>query len=145
MSSKARRGYRSTWIALTASRLRWALVLSTVTAVAACNRGPSGPGTLQAVIESPTVTAGAVVLEVRGVGVNGITATPPIQSFSAPGSTPGSFRVVLVNPGDVAPLTLGITVDDLAADPPTATVVEATSLTNLPILDPSSLVLRILP
>lgn len=128
-----------------ASVRRGTLVVGMLTAVAACDSGPSGPGTVQAVIESSTLTAGAVVVEIRGVGVNGITASPPLQVFSAPGSTPGTFRVVLVNPGDAAPLTLGITVDDLAADPPTATVLEATALTNLPILDPSSLVLRILP
>lgn len=120
-------------------------VASLFALLVACDNGPSGPGSLNASVESPTLTAAALVLDVRGVGIRGFSATPPLQIFWGEGADPGSFTVVLVNPGDVAPLVFRVEVDDLAADPPSGTIKEATALTNLPILDPSSLVLTISP
>lgn len=126
---------------------RWSvmLALATVLGVAACESGPSGPGSLEATVESPRRIAGGVVVEVRGVGIRGFSAAAPLQLFWAPQTEPGAFRVVLVNPGDAAPLTFQIQVDDLGADPPTGQVLEATALTNLPLADASDFGFLITP
>ena len=49
---------------------RAALALAAVTLLAACDNGPSGPGTLSATVSGPT-PLGAVLLEVTGPGVRG--------------------------------------------------------------------------
>lgn len=121
------------------------IALAAAASVAACESGPSGPGSVEATVESPRRIAGGVVVEVRGAGIRGFTAASPLQLFWAPQSEPGAFRVVLINPGDAAPLTFQIQVDDLGADPPTGQVIEATALTNLPLADASDFGFMITP
>jgi hypothetical protein len=128
-----------------AGLIRAGCVATALVAGVACESGPSGPGTLGVIVESATLTAAAVVLEVRGVGIRGFTSNGPLQLFWAPASAPGGFKVVLVNPGPAIPLTFSIQVDDLGAVAPTGTVIEATSVTNLPIRNTSGLTLRVVP
>lgn len=128
-----------------AGLIRTGCVATALVAGVACESSPSGPGTLGVTIESTTLTAAAVVLEVRGVGIRGFTSTNPTQLFWAPATAPGSFKVVLVNPGPAIPLTFNIQVDDLGAAAPTGDVIEATSVTNLPIRNTSDFTLRVVP
>lgn len=128
-----------------ASPFRTGCVAVVLAAGVACESGPSGPGTLGATVESATLTAAAIVLEVRGVGIRGFTSNSPLQLYWAPGSAAGSFKVVLMNPGEAISLTFHIQVDDLGAAAPTGEVIEATSVTNLPIRNTSDLTLRIVP
>ncbi len=121
-----------------------ALMVGVVT-VSACESGPQGPGDWNATVESSRRIAGAVVIDVRGVGVQGFKTALPLQVFWSPPAVDGSYRVVLVNPGAAAPLTFEIQVDDVSADPPTGVVVEATALTNLPLRDPSDFAVLIQP
>jgi len=119
--------------------------LGVLLAASACETGPSGPGDLNATVESPLRTAGAAVVEVRGVGIRGFSATGLVQVYWARGTDPGSYRVVLVNPGSAAPLTFSIQVDDVSAPPPTGSALEAAALDNTPLLDPSDFELSIVP
>ena len=101
-------------------------------ALAACDLGPSGPGTIDG-----TVTGhgglGAAVLDVTWPGVVGFAGRGSTQVYSgAVAGFPNRHRVVLVSPsgGD---LPFAITVDDAYLQSPVVTVVEAAGTDNMPL------------
>lgn len=110
------------------------LGLSAALLVTACgDDGPSGPGSLQATVESSSIPVGAVVLSVEGVGVTGFSPRGTTRVFSSRlGAT--SYRVVVVGgtPGSVPFL---INVEDVGATLPAVTVLEAVSGDDQAIAD----------
>lgn len=108
------------------TRARW--LVCAVLVLAACADDPSGPGTYDARVRSSTVTPGAVVLELTGIGVEGIRGEGGTTVFwnRTSGTEGGSetFRVVLVKeiPGE---LNFSVDVSDLDNPAPTGVVVSA--------------------
>ena len=96
--------------------------------VAACDSGPSGPGTLEARVRSEGL--GAAVLEVEGAGIQGFAGRGSTQVYSGP--VPGRtdvYRVIVVDPvgGDIG---FEIQVDDVGMDGPILTVITAARTDN---------------
>lgn len=103
--------------------------LSAALFVAACgDSGPSGPGSLQATVESGSIPVGAVVLTIEGMGVTGFSPQGTTRVFSNRLSAT-THRVVVVcgTPGSVPFL---INVEDVGATLPAVTVTEAVSGDN---------------
>lgn len=100
-------------------------------ALAACDVGPDGPGTVAGTVTGAP-DLGAVVLDVVWKGIRGFEGTGSTQVYSAPvPGEPDRYRVILVGPsgGD---LTFGINVDGLYLEGPVVTVVEAAGDDDLP-------------
>ena len=100
--------------------------------LAACDLGPSGPGTVTGSVTG-NAALGAVVLDVTWPGVVGFEGRGSTQVYSAPVTgSPDRHRVVLVSPtgGD---LPFVIAVDDAYLESPIVTVVEAAGTDNLPL------------
>ena len=115
-----------------ASLLSWTTVLVLVS-LAGCDWGPKGPGVIEGTIISPT-TLGAVVLEVEGMGIRGFVGKGDTQAYgSAVSSVGGRRRVVLVSRSGSS-IQFGIEVEDLSAESPIATVIDAAGADNLPKL-----------
>ena len=101
-----------------------------VLVLAACDLGPSGPGTIAGSVTG-NATLGAVVLDVTWPGVVGFEGRGSTQVYSAAvAGSPERYRVVLVSPsgGD---LPFAILVDDAYLESPVVTVVEAVGSDNL--------------
>jgi hypothetical protein len=106
-------------------------------ALAACDTGPDGPGTVAGTVTG-AANLGAVVLEVDWAGIQGFEGQGSTQVYSSTVvGVADRYRVILVGPtpGD---LTFGIRVDDAYLEGPVVTVVEAAGADNLP-LDVSAL------
>lgn len=102
--------------------------------LAACgDSGPSGPGALQATMDSGGVPVGAVVLTVNGVGVTGFSSQGTTRVF-ANRLAEDLHRLVVVSgtPGSASFL---INVEDLGATFPAITVLEGVTGDNLDIAD----------
>ena len=112
-------------------RRRSVLVLAALTLLAACDSGPSGPGTLSATVSGPT-PLGAVLLEVTGIGVTGFVGQGDTRVYGA--AVGGKHRVVAVT-GSGGTLRIGIKVDDLGAEPPVVVVLTSAGPGNLVILN----------
>ena len=98
---------------------------------AACDSGPSGPGTLEARVQADAL--GAAVLEVEGGGIQGFVGRGSTQVYS--GAVPGRagvHRVIVVDPvgGDIV---FEVEVDDVRMDGPIVTVVKAANTGNVPM------------
>lgn len=105
------------------------LVAMTALALTACDWGPSGPGTIDAVVEAPQAL-GAVVLEFVGGGVEGFDPQGGTQVYSALVSAADStYRVILVSP-DGSSLRFGVRVIDVRNAQPVVTAVSAVSPAN---------------
>ena len=108
------------------------LTLAAALLVAGCDSGPDGPGTIDAVVESPQ-PLGAVVLELEGGGVEGFDPQGRTLVYSAAvSSTTRKFRVILVSP-DGSPLRFGIRVDNVREAQPTVTAVSAATPANVAV------------
>ncbi len=104
------------------------VVAGATLAMAACDSGPAGPGTLVARAEASAL--GAVVLEVEGPGVTGFAGRGSTRVYSAPvAGRPGVHRVVLLA-SDGGELGFSIDVDDLGMDGPFVRVVSAATTDN---------------
>jgi hypothetical protein len=114
-------------------RLIGVVALVSAALAAACDSGPKGPGTLNATVTGPQAL-GAVVLELGGGTVQGVTGQGSAQVYSASlgGDTQARYRLVVVAPTG-ADLRFGIEVTDLGAAAPTVTVVSAANTSNVPI------------
>lgn len=88
---------------------------------AACETGPSGPGTLTGTVASPNGPEGAALVVVSGQGLGAVSGAGSTRAFSHQNGT--EMRIVLVNltPGE---LRFGVEVPDVGAPPPTATVLQ---------------------
>ena len=101
-------------------------------ALAACDLGPSGPGTVSGSVTG-NAALGAVVLDVTWPGVVGFDGRGSTQVYSAPvADSPDRYRVVLVGPTG-GNLPFAIAVDDAYLQSPVVTVVEAAGIDNLPL------------
>ncbi len=113
------------------SARRWALTLGAALAVAACDGGPEGPGTLTGSVEAP-VPLGAVVLEVTGGGVEGFVGAGDTRAYGAlVSSAEKRYRVVLVDEAG-GQLDFGVRVQDVGASKPSVSVIFAAGADNLP-------------
>lgn len=111
-------------------------------ALASCDSGPTGPGTLSATVSGPQAL-GAALVEVIGPGVRGFSDQGGCRSFGAEVSSATGTHRVLVVCSSGGTLQLGIDVDDVSAEPPTATVLQSASPANVVILS-SQVVVEIL-
>lgn len=110
------------------------LLLAAALAVAGCDSGPSGPGTLQGVLEAPDQgPVGAALVTVSGDDVRGISPEGSTRAFSSGPAPDGTWRVLLVNTGTAGTLRFGVEVRDVGAAPPAATVVELVDGNNIPV------------
>jgi len=110
------------------------LALALALATSGCDLfGPSGPGTLEAIVES-NGQLGGLVLELTGPGIDGFEGRGGVQAYGTRVSASEErHRLVLVVPGP-QPLRFGIRVADLGADLPTVRVVSAVTLENQVVL-----------
>lgn len=103
-----------------------------VLVLAACEFGPSGPGTVAGSVTG-NAALGAVVLDVTWPGVVGFEGRGSTQVYSAAVTgSPERYRVILLSPsgGD---LPFAIRVDDAYLVSPSVTVVEAVGTDDLPL------------
>ncbi len=112
-----------------AESFRWLLVaVAGAVFLAACDTGPSGPGTLLG--RASAESLGGVVIEVVGVGIQGFSArgTTQIYASDVPGRS-DTHRVILIDPvgGD---LGFEIEVDDRGMEGPVISVIQATDTDN---------------
>lgn len=109
-------------------------------AVAACDSGPSGPGTMTAFASGASI--GGAVLQVEGTGIRGFTARGTTRLYSAAvDGRDGTHRVILVTPtpGEMA---FDIEVDDRGMEGPVVTVVSAANHDNL-VVSASNVTVRV--
>ena len=104
------------------------VAVAVLVGLSACDSGPSGPGSISAVVEAPGI--GGVVLEVRGSGIRSFSARGSARVYSA--ATPGrpaAHRVVVITPAP-GELAFDVEVDDVGMDGPVVTVIAATDGEN---------------
>ena len=105
-----------------------AAALLGVLMLAACDSGPTGPGTLIASVTGKDL--GGVVLEITGVGIQGFDGLDNTQVYSAPlAGSPDAYRVLLID-AEGGELRFEIQVEDLGLDDPVMTVVSAVGVDN---------------
>ncbi|MSR36950.1 MAG: hypothetical protein EXR95_09995 [Gemmatimonadetes bacterium] len=106
------------------------LALAALIGLAGCE--PSGPGSLTAIVQAPG-PAGALVIELTGIGITGFEGVGAARTFDAP-AAPGSTarRVVVVSSTGTA-IRFRIKVEDVSGTLPTAAVVSGVDLSNQPI------------
>jgi hypothetical protein len=112
-------------------RRSWTVAAAALAGLAACDTGPSGPGTVVGTVTGPP-DLGAAVLDVVWKGVQGLEGRGSTQVYSAPvAGQGGRHRFILVGPsgGD---LSFAIEVDDVYLEGPIVTLVEATDVSNEP-------------
>lgn len=104
--------------------------------VGACSDGgPEGPGTLDVRVRS-SLPAGAVLLEVEGRGIEGVTPRGSVRAFHEQVATDPDgaevHRVVLVadTPGD---MEVGLEVEDVGAPRPRVVVLSASDASDRPM------------
>ena len=109
-------------------RLAW--LISGLILVVACDSGPSGPGELTGILETPGPVLGGAVLEVVGKGVTGFSGSGGTHVFSASTGTENTYRVVLLaqTPG---PLQFRVSVQDTGAKKPSVSVVSVVTGGNI--------------
>jgi len=93
-------------------RVAAALVLGATLALAACDSGPAGPGTLTVAVDAP-VQLGAVQLRVSGTGITGVRALSDVEVAARLESETQSeqvWRIVAFAPGG-GPIRLGVEVE----------------------------------
>ena len=121
--------------------IRACRLVCAVLVLAGCADDPSGPGTYEGRVRSSTLTPGAVVLDLTGVGIEGIKGEGGTTAFwNRTSGTEGgseSFRVVLVKeiPGE---LNFSVDVSNLENPAPTGVVVSAVHGSNVPAGDLNS-------
>ena len=114
---------------MTRGALRLTACLLASCVLTGCDAGPSGPGTISGTVVG-AAPLGAALIEVTGVGITGFTGQGDTQVYGALVSDlEGRHRVLLVDQGG-GQLQFGIRVDDLGADRPIVSVLDAASPEN---------------
>ena len=123
--------------------MRWRLVAVAIVGltVGACDWGPRGPGQLRGVVTSGAVRVGALVLEISGSGVQGLTDSGQTRTFFAE-PTPEVYRVVLVA-ADPDRIQLRVAMDDVRSHALTVVAIEAVDDSNEPITDLSGIKIKL--
>lgn len=121
------------------------LALALTLVSAACrDEGPSGPGSWNGLVRTSTTPPGAVILQIDGVGIQGVEGVDPAQAFArrtagggASGQGSETWQVVLVTP---APGSIGfrVDVDELARGAPRAVVTSAADGEDQPLTEIAS-------
>ena len=112
-----------------ARRARVALLLGLAVLAGACDNGPSGPGELDGVLEASGVSFGGVALEVVGTGIEGFSGAGGTRVLWAATDVANTYRVVAIN--QVAgSVRFQVSVQDLGADKPRATIVSLVDGSN---------------
>jgi hypothetical protein len=107
------------------------LLALSVAAVAGCETGPRGPGTVNGTVVG-TADLAAAVLDVVWPGIQGFEGHGGTQVYSAPvAGDADRYRVILVAPAG-GNLTFGIQVDGVYLQGPVVTVIEAAGSDDLP-------------
>ena len=101
-------------------------------AVAACDRGPDGPGDLTGFLSATDVDLGGTVLEVVGSGIVGFSGQGGSKVFWAQQENPSVYRVVVIGP-EAADPAFAVTVEDVGRRFPRATVVSMVNRANQPV------------
>ena len=110
-----------------ASRLTPALTVALAAVLTACD--DTGPGELDVSVLGGSAAA---VVALTGEGITGIEPVGGTRAYGAPGSVPGTYRVVLVGPVP-GTLRFRVAVEDRSMPVPRGHVVEATDGHNQPI------------
>lgn len=119
-------------------RVRWLWVVLVAT-TAACDSGPSGPGSLEVFVTGEGI--GGALLQVDGAGVRGFEALGDTRIYSSPDARlPTRHRVVVITPGS-GEMRFSMTVDDVDMETPQVTVLQATRADNRPVT-PSAVTVR---
>jgi hypothetical protein len=101
-------------------------------ALAACDWGTTGPGTLDARVTGD-VPLGGVVLDVTWRGAEAFNGRGSTQVYWAPiDGSPDRYRVILIAPPGEE-LLFSVEIEDVHAEPPTVTVAEATDAGSEPV------------
>jgi len=111
---------------------RRAFVVFAFLSLGACDSGPSGPGELNGILETPGPVLGGAVLEVVGKGITGFSGSGTTHAFFAPTGVDNTYRVALLSetPGTIQ---FQVSVQDLGAKKPAVSVVSVVSGGNLPL------------
>jgi hypothetical protein len=98
--------------------------------VGGCDSGPSGPGDLTGILETPGPVLGGAVLEVMGKGITKFSDSGGTRVFFSATDVPNTYRVVLLAsvPGT---LQFRVSVQDKGARRPDVSVVNLVSGENL--------------
>lgn len=121
--------WRGFWSGTPGRSLHLVVALLAGVGVWACDTGPSGPGTIRGTVVGDE-SLGAVVLEVRGRGIEGFEGLDDTRAYGAMvAGADGRHRVILVSPtgGDIR---FGMRVQDVGMFPPAVIVVSATGTDN---------------
>jgi hypothetical protein len=110
----------------------WALLMGATILAAGCDSGPSGPGDLQASVQTPGTALGGAALEVVGKGITSFSGTGSTRVFWAATSTPDTYRVVLVTPTP-GPLQFRVSVEDMGTSKPVASFVALVGGDDIPV------------
>ena len=114
-------------------RLRLVASMAVALALGACDWGPRGPGQLRAFVVPGVSPVGAIVLEVRGPGVQGFSEAGQTRVFFAEPQT-DVYRVVLVA-ADPGRIRFRVDMDDVRSPELAAIVIEAVDENNAPLID----------
>ena len=111
---------------------RFGLLVTLILTFGACDPGPSGPGDLTGIVETPGPVLGGAVLEVVGRGIMGFSGSGGTHVFFAATGVEDTYRLVLLaeTPGQ---LQFRVSVRDKGAKKPAASVVNVVSGSNLPL------------
>ena len=111
-------------------RVHWtrALLATPLVVMAACDSGPSGPGSLIATVEADGL--GGALLEVVGPGITGFDGLGDTRVYDAElANARNTHRVLLVDPTG-GEIRFEIHVEDVGMDDPVLTVVSAAGVDN---------------
>jgi hypothetical protein len=111
---------------------RFALPLCLIAGFAGCDDGPSGPGELTGVLETPGPILGAATLEVSGKGITGFSGSGGTRVFHSVTDQGDTYRLVLIAPTP-GQLQFRVSVQDLGAKRPATAVVNVVSGGNVPL------------
>ncbi|MEE2670056.1 MAG: hypothetical protein VYD78_08640 [Gemmatimonadota bacterium] len=108
-----------------------ALVVIMVMTLSSCDWGLQGPGLLSGVLRAGPIPLGAVVLEIRGSGIEGFSGAGQTRVFHAE-PEPDVHRVALINsaPGQ---FDFSVVVQDVSAPLPTVIPLQAVDGENEPM------------
>ena len=109
------------------------LVMAVAMMLGACDWGPEGPGQLSGVLRAGPISVGAVVLEIRGTGIEGFSGAGQTKIFHAE-PEPDVHRIVLLNsaPGQFG---FSVIVQDVSALLPAVIPLQAVDSENEPMVD----------
>ncbi len=124
--------------------MRWVRLVTAIgvaLALSACDWGPRGPGQIRGIVTSGASPVGAIVLEISGPGVQGVSDAGQTRVFFAEPET-DVYRVVLVA-ADPDRVRFRVTMDDVRSPSLTVVVVEAVDDSNAAIADVSGIAVEL--